>query len=154
MFNQIITNTYTVSDLRRRIQLLKKYLTAKFFAKGEDLPEELEEADRAWFLSFPSHGITEDNLSKTIALLEQREKEIKPLIVFLAITPAQTEIEALGKRIRADFGQNLLIELRLDPMLIAGAAIASKGMYKDYSLRQRLKDNHDVLVASFKKYMR
>lgn len=152
LFDRIITNTYTVSDLHRRVRLVREYLTATFFAKGA-LPAAREE-DQNWLLSLAFDGVTKNNLSDVLELLEKQANEIKPLIIFLAITPSQTEIEILGRRIRTDFGANLLIELRLDLMLIAGAALAYKGIYKDYSLRQKLKDNHDALLANFKKYLR
>lgn len=154
LFDQIIANTYTVSDLHRRVQLVKTYLTGKFFSKGSELRQDRDGSDRTWLASLDLRGVTKDNLSETLHQLEEQAKNVEPLILFLPLLPPHNEVQALGERVRKDFGNRLLVELRLEPLLIAGAAVAYKGIYKDYSLRQSLKENHDTLVAGFKKYMR
>lgn len=154
LLHQITSTTYTLSDLHRRVQLLKNHLNETVFSKKKTVDPDIDDVDQVWLQSLTLSDITKENVATTIEKLEEETKNVIPLVIFLPIVLPQNEAENVGKKLRADFGEGFFIEFRFDPQLIAGAAMAYKGIYKDYSLRQSLKDNHEGLVANFKRYLR
>lgn len=157
LFTAIIADTFTIQSLHKRIALLKVYFEAKFFSGAAKIPENIEENDKIWLekiIKEIEKKITKDNLAQTISQLEEQSAKIKPLSLFVPLIIPALELEKLGKRVRADFGEKLVLDIRLDPLVIAGAAVAFKGVYKDYSVAQKIKDNRETILASFQTYIR
>ncbi len=65
-------------------------------------------------------------------------KAIEPLYFYLPFELPEEEILKISSKLRRDYGKQFLIETRVDPQLLGGCALSYKGVYKDYSLKDRL----------------
>ena len=154
IFNKIIAKTYTQYDLKRRLNLLKNVMTKEYFA--HDIQSQpVEERDQKWLTEImPFLKLTKENFSDTFAALEEKAQNIHSLIIFVPVLLPDTEIDTLGEKIRIDYGNNFVIDIRLDPGLIGGAALAWGGIYKDYSIKERIKEKKESIIETFQKYIR
>lgn len=162
LFDRIIADTFTTQSLRRRIPLARDYFQKTLFGGEFIKPTDLEARDHTWLLTlteeYETHAnsvlrtITKENVGEIFAQLEEKTTKISPIVIFLPILLPPDEIDNLGRALRRVYGKEFFAELRLDPLLIAGAAFAWKGVYKDYSLRQKIRDNQDEILKSFAKY--
>jgi|SRR5581483_10184539 len=167
IFLSIIEEPIPIQSVRKRIHLAKTWLTNLFYSEGkskEENGEYVDEIDTNWLKNIQATreeekdsvwaAITKTNFSEIFEVLEKKVREVNPLVLFIPILLPTNEVENLVRKVRADMGRPVLLDIRLDPDLIGGAAIAWNGIYKDYSLRQKIKDNHETILASFQKYIR
>lgn len=63
------------------------------------------------------------------------------LTIFVAGELSDEESGEVIKRARELLGEGVVVNFKIDPGLLGGAALASKGRYKDYSLQARLEEN-------------
>lgn len=155
ILNTILKDTYTLKDLKHRLNILKSYLSQSFFGTGAIM--RLEEKDSAWLKSLPSsmgQHFNKDNISTVFAELEKGANQLKTLVIYLAFEPDQSGLALIGNYARKTFGNSLLLDIKYDPNLIAGAAFVWKGIYKDYSLRASIEQKKALILDSFKKFLR
>jgi F0F1-type ATP synthase delta subunit len=98
--------------------------------------------------------ITPQNIYATFETLEKDIKTIEPLILYLPYELPDEEISQIGTKLRADYGNKFLIEVNIDPNLIAGCALSFKGIYKDYSIKQKIADNKQQILSTFRQYVK
>lgn len=72
-------------------------------------------------------------------------KKSPALVVFVPKELPKEVKERLAKTAREIFAQELVVEFRVDPDLLGGAALAWQGYYKDYSLRARFAEKSQEL---------
>lgn len=98
---------------------------------------------------------TKENFYKQLQELETQTKKISPLIVYLAFEPGEGENQQLSTWVRQIFGNpQLVIDVKYNPDLIAGCALVWKGVYKDYSLKKKIEDQKEQILAIFRKFHR
>lgn len=114
--------------------LVPSILTASF-TKAEAL-RKLKDLKGAVSLNTPHSPKTDEAFQKA----EKEIREIEPLVIFLPFDLPEEKIPQLGALVRQNFGPKFLMEIKYDPSLIAGAALAWKGIYKDYSVKSKIKD--------------
>lgn len=151
----ILTNTYTVQDLHHRVRLLKSHLERILF--GQAHPEELSPEDLSWISSLPEIFISQfnkDNISSSFSQLEGQIKALTPLVVYLAFEPKQEQIEVIGQWFKKNLAKLPVFEIKIDPGLLGGVALVNGGVYKDYSLKSRMQEQGETILAEFKKYIR
>lgn len=154
IFNKLIAQTYTIVDLHRRLALVKRILETKFFAGDAKAPE-VEDRDRAWLDSvLPISSISKENITEVFHELEERIHTLSPLVIFVPVMLSEEEVADIGTIVRRDYGAHFVIEIRLDPLLIGGAALAWNGIYKDYSLRKKIDERKEEIIGNFQKYIR
>ena len=149
----ILKDTFTLISLKHRVRILKSYLDEKLFGKTEK--ELLESSDRDWLNSLPSQLLekfNKDNLLSQTSELENKLKELKVLTLYLAFEVTDQAAYSLGARARALFNPTLLLDIKFNPSLVAGCALVWKGIYKDYSLRSRIDQNHEQILSSLKSF--
>lgn len=151
----ILKNTYSLSQLRHRLNVFKSQLLQDFF--GEDRIEP-QAADLAWLKSLPLDFIRSFNKDNVYQIFEDLDKEIKSvqtLIIYLTFEPDETSLAQIGDYARKTFNNSeLILEIRYDPNLIAGAALSWNGLYRDYSLRAKIEERKLEILESFKKFLR
>lgn len=159
LLDYIIASSLTQNEILERIQLLKDALERKMF--GADPSSEQDPlsspANREWLNGFDPRlleGITKNNIDTVVAKLVEAVKGITPLVVFLPFEIPRPELARFITSLRQNYGPNLMVEIKLDPNLIAGAALVWKGVYKDYSIHQRISDNRNQIIEMFQKYIR
>jgi len=130
----ILNNTYTLSQLRKRVNILKNYLTLRFFGNSQEWEKQANQFDP-----------------------EEIEKNLAKANILNVYLPFETNSQiaaTLGQYMRKLFDRVILFDIKLDPSLIAGCALSWQGIYKDYSLRKKIADNRIQLMESFKKFLK
>lgn len=150
-----LNQTYTVSDIKRRLILLKVFIYSKFFGSSFN-EKEYDPTDLKWLQSLGEEFLKNfqaKNASLTLSKLEAEFKKLKVLTVYVPFEIPDTEANQLGQWLRQTIGETMMFEVRIDPDLIGGAAFSWKGVYKDYSLRQTISERRSEILETFKGYV-
>lgn len=156
ILNTILNNTYSLSQLKHRLFVLKTKLLLNFF--GTTIKIEPDPVDSSWLKSLPSDFLEKFNNDNVYKIFEDFDKEIlkvKILIIYITFDPDAESITQIGQYARKIFNNSsLLLDFKYDPKLIAGAALSWNGLYKDYSLRAKIEERKLLILESFKKFLR
>lgn len=145
LFNLIIQNSFTQIEALKKLRVLKEQLIRKIFGTSPSSNSPI---------STELPGINQDNVYKIFDGVEAKIKSITPLTIVIPFELPDSEIIKLGQKVRQEFGNNFLLEIKYDPILIAGPAFIWKGVYKDYSIHQQIAEKHQSVLAIFKEYVR
>jgi len=151
----ILKDTYSLSQLRHRLNVLRAYFLTKFF--GSTVSESLSKKDSSWLESLPPifyEQFNKDNVYQIFAAIEKEVNKLPVLTIYLAFEADDTSLQQIGNFVRTTLNLCLLLDPKLDPKLIAGAALSWKGVYKDYSLRARIEERKTEILRDLKKYLR
>lgn len=154
ILNVILTNTYTLSELKHRLSSLKSFLEQQFFGGGK---QDLSQIDTAWINSLPPtflQNFNKDNLSAAFEELQKQITKLQTLTLYLTFDPDTDSIQQIGEFARKTFSQLIILDIKYDSNLIAGSALVWKGVYKDYSLRSKIDERKGEILESFKKFLR
>lgn len=155
IFSSILANTYTLSRLNHRLHILKDYLLSQLFSFGnQPKSAELAEEDLAWLRSLGHdfyQQFNKNNVYEVFAGMEGEKKNIPTLIMYLTFEPSEAQIQELGSYARGNFFPNIIIETKLNPELIGGCVLIWKGVLQDYSIREKINQKREVILADFKK---
>lgn len=148
---KILETSFTPHDLSHKVGVLKNYLISKLFSRENQIT--LSASDIKYINSLGKEFLNQFNKDNIYPIFDQIEAEVKKLsslVIYLPLEIPDQEIINLGTKLRSDFGEKFIFEIRLDPTLIAGCALVWKGMYKDYSLKAKIAENRAQILASFK----
>lgn len=155
ILNTILNDTYSLTALKHKLNVLKSYLLQNLF--GAQAPKLDEEAkDLVWLKSLPPpffQQFNKDNVYNIFFDMEKQINSLKVLTIYLTFEPDEQTLSQIGVHVRQTFNQLLLLDIKYDPRLIAGAALVWNGVYKDYSLRQTLAQKKAMILESFKKFL-
>ena len=171
IFAVILKDTYSLSQLKHRLRILKSNLLRTFFGsqdptvstpgveKSDYTPGvNLAPEDLNWLKSLPLQfyqKFTRDNVYKIFADLDDTAHNLKIMTLYLSFEPDNNALAQIGSFARKTYNlPALLLDVKLDPGLIAGTALSWKGVYKDYSLRSQLALKKRELSKEFKKFLR
>lgn len=155
LLNTILKEAYTQTMLNHRLSILKAYLLQNLFGGSQKLL--WQQADLSWLKSLPPgylQNFSKDNVYQIFTELDQQKLKLKPLTIYLAFEPDDSSINLIGTMARKMFADSLILDLKYDPNLIAGAALVWKGIYRDYSLRSQIEQKKTEILQSFKKFLR
>lgn len=151
LLDQILSETYTQTEALDKLRSLKSLVLANLFSHGA------KETKPSWLISLGADflkNFNRDNVYQTFNELETEIKSIKPLTIFLPFEMSEEALTKIGKYLRSSFGSNFLFEAKIDPGLIAGAALVWNGIYKDYSVRQKIVENRGKILAMLQEYLK
>lgn len=156
ILNTILTNTYSLIQLKHRLNILKSYLLKAFFGNLQTSPILKEDLD--WLNSLPEQfyqQFNKDNVYTIFENLEQLISNLNPLTIYLTFEPDDITLTQIAAYARKTFDDHtLLLDIKFDPKLIAGCSLVWKGVLKDYSLKVRIEEKKMEILANFKKYLR
>lgn len=172
----ILKDTYSTTQLKHRLRILKAELVNKFFGGG---PEDgynpglgnaalkgnkpglnigsLSPQDQNWLKSLPADfykKFNKSNVYKIFSDLESKISNIPTLTLYLTFEPDESTLEQIGNFARKMFGPNLMLDIKLDLTLIAGAALGWKGVLRDYSIKTQIEAKKGEILESFKRFLR
>ncbi|MBI2597077.1 F0F1 ATP synthase subunit delta [Candidatus Daviesbacteria bacterium] len=150
----ILNNTYSITQLKHKLSILKSYLLQTFF--GGPQPA-LNPKDEAFLKALPESFLKQFNAGNVYKLFKEMEDQINKLPVLIIYLTFETDDESLaqiGQFIRKNLSSPVILDTKYDPGLIAGAALAWKGVYRDYSLRAKLEEKKGEILGSFKRFLR
>lgn len=154
ILSTILKNTYSLTQLNHRINTLKSYLLQSFFRSGK---QPLEQADLSWLKSLPASVLqkfNKDNFYQIFNQLNKQANQLKDLTIYLPLEVDDVILADIGRYARKLFGDDLVLDIKYDPTLIAGAALSWQGVYKDFSLRSTIHSKRDQISQNFKKYLK
>jgi len=162
-----LKDTYTKNQAIRRLRLLTDVLNYKFFDQGN--PEDLKsllvkfkenflknsvnprnfEADFD-FLTTLGEGFLKVYLPSHVNLqlktLESGIDKTRTIIMYVPFELPEGENIKLGLWFKQNFGPTTLYDLIFDPTLIGGCALSSNGVFKDYSLKQKIAEQRSRIL--------
>lgn len=155
----ILKDSYSLTQLKHRLRILKSYLLKDFFGKSQDQINilSLTPEDQNWLKNLPANLLKQfnkDNVYKIFTDWESKISTIPLLTLYLTFEPDEPTLEQIGGFTRKQFGPNLLLDIKLDVNLIAGAALGWKGVLKDYSLKTQIEAKKEEITAGFKRFLR
>ncbi|OGE27583.1 hypothetical protein A2867_03685 [Candidatus Daviesbacteria bacterium RIFCSPHIGHO2_01_FULL_40_11] len=155
----ILKDTYSLTSLKHRLRILQSYFLKTFFGEIEtsvNMP--LSPQDSNWLKSLPSsfyQKFNKDNIYNIFSGLEKIGTNTPILTMHLAFELNDTTLSQIGAFTRKTFDSpSLLLDIKVDPNLIAGTALSWKGVYRDYSLRAKLEQKRQELLEEFRKFLR
>lgn len=156
ILDTILKDTYTLTQLRHRIRVLREYVNSALFISPP--PKSLiDQDDLLWLNSLGDDfykQFNKNNVSDVLSKLEEQIQKITPLIIYIPFIADNLAISEIAQYARNLISPALLIEIKFDPNLIAGAALSFKGVYKDYSLRTKIQDKKGEILQGFRKFLR
>lgn len=99
--------------------------------------------------------VTSGDYARLNEYVEDFMRGTQALSIYFVFVPEDAQIKEIGGWLRTNLkNPRLLFQVKVDPALIGGCAIAYKGVFKDYSLRARISDNKSKLIEEFRRYFR
>lgn len=156
ILNTLLTNTYSLIQLKHRLNILKSYLLKTFFGNLQTSPILKEDLD--WLNSLPEQFYQQFNKDNVYTIFENLEKlvlNLNPLTIYLTFEPDDITLAQIAAYARKTFdNSNLLLDIKFDPKLIAGCSLVWKGVLKDYSLKVRIEEKKEEILTNFKQFLR
>ncbi len=155
ILQKISESSFTLSQLRHKVRILKEYLSHQIFAGTEAAPQ-FEPSDVSWLNSLGRSFLSQfnkDNIDQVFEKTESYLNTLKPLIIYIAFAPTDELDYQIGLFLRKNFRNMQIFEIRVDPNLIAGCALSFNGVYKDYSFRVMIESKREEILKSFKKFL-
>lgn len=142
----ILKSSSTKAEALLKLRALSASVSADLFG-GEYHPDAAE-AEFADWVKKTSQMVKENLDAKTagdtFAAAEKTIKSAETVVLYLPFVLPAENIAEISAKI------NSLLEIKIDPSLIAGCAIAKNGVYKDYSVRARLSEKHEEISQILK----
>ncbi len=152
----ILKDTYSLTQYKHRLMVMKTHLLQVFFGGGQN--ETLSTQDSIWVKSFPPNfykQFNKDNVYDIFSGLENRISHLQILTIYLTFEPDEITLIQLGQAARTFFGfPALILDIKLNPNLIAGTALSWKGRLRDYSLKAKLEEKRIEIAQGFRRFLR
>lgn len=163
----ILSNTYTTEQLYSRLALLREALERYFF-KGEagdagsasdavrrflaesGADDETKGAISGWSEEF-INSFTADNLYDELQKLWDAADDLPRLTLYTSINLRGEPASKAGRWARENLDERIILDVHIEPSVIAGASFVWQGKHHDYSVRRLLRDKREEikeLVAS------
>lgn len=155
ILNIILQNTYSLTQLKHRLNLLKAYLEGQIF--GIEKPQTFSSQEDPWIKNLPQNLLSEfnkDNLTLSFENIQKQILGLETLTLYLTFDPDELTLTQLGEHIRKTFGRIIMLDIKYDPNLIAGVALVWRGLYKDYSLKSKIEEKKGDILKNFQTFLR
>lgn len=150
MTQRIDTSTFqqyikTTEDVTYLLSLLGT-LRTELFKKNRSF-EQILEQDISYQKGFTikkiaaAHQVNLDSAAEVVAFLQKLTEAITTLPVVtitLAFSPRADLVTSISQWFTMNFGRLVILDIKVDPTLMAGSVVSFNGKRKDYSLRHQL----------------
>lgn len=160
IFAQILTNTYALSQVQRKIRILKEFFYQKLYTNQEYKTDDLRAEDLTyvkWIKTLDPKlvsQITQANFNQIFATLDSKVASLKVLLIYVAFDMPDPTITMLGALLRSSYGPQFLFDVRFDPSLLGGCALIWNGVYHDYSLKKSIDENKDKILGEIRAFIK
>lgn len=157
LLNLILKDTFTPAACLKRLGLLRGVTETEIFQKQAEAKQNLPPDDLAWLEAVDTKvvaGLTGANFETIFKATEEAIRNILPLTVFVPFALPDQQSNEIGRKLRESYGDQFLMEVKIDPSLIAGCALAWKGIYQDFSLKKRIETQKQVILNTLKQYIK
>lgn len=157
ILNIILRNTCSLAQLKHRLKILKSNLIKTFFGDQSDT-ESISPEDLNWLKSLPSDFYQKFNKNNVYRIFEDLDAGITKLQIlslYLTFEPDESALSQISAYARKTFNLPLLLlDIKLDPDLVAGTAISWKGQLRDYSLHAKMEEKKVEIGQGFRRFLR
>lgn len=81
-----------------------------------------------------------EKIAKTLAEIKNKAEGLQAITLTLAFEAQQSTIDKISSFARQTLGENIIIEINVEPNILGGAIIVFNGLYHDYSLKTKLEE--------------
>jgi F0F1-type ATP synthase delta subunit len=169
----IITTSITKNQAIRRLRVIKDFTNYLLFDANNSqdfnkvvqnysqdrLRKHLTDAHSAEDLNFiQSLGIqyfstfTKVSLNEVFGDISKILDQCKIVTIYIPFELPEQELQKIGGWFKENMGNSVLIELSYDPNLIGGCAMSYQGVYKDFSLSEKIHQNKVQILQSLTSY--
>ncbi len=157
IFNNISADCFTIYQIARRLRILKERVSFKIYGGTEVGEKERTDEDIAFLNSLDVDffkNFTREDFQELFKELERKLEETDRVVLYIPFEVQKANINDIGKWFKENFNKRYLIDFKYDPSLIGGCALVYGGVYKDYSLKTKIAQVRDEIVADFKSYVK
>lgn len=160
IFAQILTSTYTLNQVQRKIRILKEFFYQKLYTNQEYKTDDLRTEDLTyvkWIKTLDPalvSQITQTNFNKIFTTLDTKVASLKVLLIYVSFDMSDPTITMLGALLRSSYGPQFLFDVRYDPSLLGGCALVWNGVYHDYSLKKSIDENKDKILGEIRTFLK
>lgn len=143
------------SDFIKHVKTNKEYknllgkledIRARSFKKDGSFEKNVEEVfgteeGKAFIAICKEEGVLPSNPVAMTGLIDKITQSLHGLTIAkisLAFLPTRNTVDIMSSWFEEQIGARVIIDISVDPSILAGVVIEAGGFYKDYSLRQRL----------------
>ena len=157
----ILKKTFSKADYLRRVTILREFLEKKYFSDGNTnflefltqikASQHDREAAALWDENF-FNLFTKDNLYLVINCLVSALKSLPILTVYLPVMLDDYQIDELGRWFRTNINPEVLMDIKINLLMVSGCAYVWKGKYHDLSLHYFLSKKQTVINKIIEAY--
>lgn len=153
ILDELLKDAYTLEEFRKKYQVFKKGVEAKLYHK-DDSEQTTSEAEGESMDKLVSE-IKSGDFVRVTEYIEDFMRNHEALAIYFVFMPEKAQIKDIGNWLRTNLkNPRQIFQVKVDPALIGGCAIAYKGVYKDYSLKAKIAANKEKIVSEFRKNIR
>lgn len=164
--NMIVSNTYTVQDLERRLGVLRGCVEAALFTET-DMPY-LEEcavyldthasavdahAVREWGESV-LNAFSQSNVRTLIKKIQTMAEELPILTIYVPCEFSDPEIKPISEWCRKEESQHMMLDVHVDAAVVGGCAFIAGDTYQEISFTTRLQESPQLITNLLSGYAR
>jgi hypothetical protein len=161
---QICVNTYTTTDLHRRLGLFQECLEEVLYHKdtesvmksGIAYAKKVGSEEDAKALSEWGRGIWElfqaHNLAEHISVLKYDGEMLPTLTLYVPVAFDNEAVSIIGSWCRKNINTLILLEIIIDPEVTGGCSFVFNDSYHDFSLHNAMKNNKGIVNTLLTSY--
>ena len=155
----VLATTYTTSDVRERLALLRRFLEDTFFAGAatptvERLEEFLDTANAgaetrsvlARWLGAWAGALARETLYERLRSIERDVSALPVLGIIMPVRLREDEMARLGAWAREHVDPRVLVDSLADPAAVGGCRLIWNGRERDFSLSYFVEKHREELV--------
>lgn len=164
----VVKNTFSVSDLHRRADILQRFLEYYFFEPGTKNGKRTElivayyhdadaetiahaEAVAAWGDDVLD-AYTADNLYERILAFKQSIKSLPKITLYVPVRFTAIQIERIGMWCRKEVQEGIMLDLKIEPGAVGGCAFAYNNTFHDVSFAYFLNKERAKVIDLVRTY--
>lgn len=153
ILDKLLEDAYTLEEFRKKYQAFKQAAEANLYNDNQE--SQRKDGENYGILKDLAKEIKSGDFVRITQYLEDFMRTQEALAIYFVFMPERAQIKEVGEWLRLNLKHpRQIFQIKVDPTLIGGCAIAYKGVYKDYSLRSKIANNKSRLIEEFRKYFR
>jgi hypothetical protein len=159
LLKTILLETYSSEHLNRRLRKLRSHFVNQLFGEESAVEPDpfTDPIDIKWLHESLgedfSKTINRNNVYQVFDDLQLEVKKLHPLITYFAYNFPESDLINIVQNLRKTYSPDLLLDVKIDPSLIAGCAFIVNGVYQDFSLRKQIDNNKEAILTEFTGYV-
>lgn len=164
--SSLCLSTYTLSDLDRRVGLLRASLEAVLYTSSQDgedtktrvLKEALHKGSdedavvlAAWYENVWKN-VTDATLRSYLAKLEEASHAIVRFTIYVPVSFSEAELAEIVTWYRKEVTPNTVFVVHVDPNVVGGCGFVSHDSYHEQTLSTKLRAEPSLITKLISKY--